>query len=141
MIVAFDIDGVLANFTKAFVQCINERFPEKALPEGYEPSNWWYTEVLTPEEIKPALAQFQSKNNIWLDMEELPGAAALRRHLATFAFRGIDVYYVTSRMKSQGGTVLAQTRTWLRRHDLTMANTSLIVMGSKKEKRIGFTNY
>ena|SRR6266566_2406079 len=135
MIVAFDIDGVIADFHEFFNQCINERFPEKAIPKGYRPTDWWYTEVLKPAEIKPALEQFQSMTNPWLDMEELPGAGQLRQHLATFAFRGIDVYYVTSRMKSNGGTTLSQTRTWLRRHGLTMANTSLIVVGSMKEKQ------
>ncbi len=45
-----DIDGVLLNFERSFVQWLNDRH-SMGLPEDYEANNWDFTEILDKEEL------------------------------------------------------------------------------------------
>lgn len=49
----FDVDGVLLNFERGFVQWLNVNFG-KNLPEDYEASSWYFDDVLTEEQCREA---------------------------------------------------------------------------------------
>ncbi len=46
----FDVDGVMLNFEKSFVSAINDYF-ELNLPEGYVPESYWFSDILSQEQV------------------------------------------------------------------------------------------
>ena len=53
----FDVDGVLLNFERAFVQWLNDH-QGLGLPEDYETTSWYFEEVMPEEECKNAWHHF-----------------------------------------------------------------------------------
>jgi 5'(3')-deoxyribonucleotidase len=132
--VAFDIDGVLARFGKAYVQTVNGIFPEKNLPEDYQPSTWFYEDVLTHEEMTTAWDAAINTPYFWRRLASYEdNVKALISFLHTFHSEFV-VYYITSRVDTPGKSAFAQTSEWLISRDLMMYNTSLLVVPESKEK-------
>lgn len=125
--IAIDIDGVLGNFTKVYIQTINELWPG-IIPAGYTPPDWYYTDKLTKEQSDFAFYTALQKENLWLSEEPLPGAAELRRTLSLLRQADIAIYYITQRPQTPGFNVLTQTNLWLDIHELRKQNTSTIVV-------------
>ena len=46
----FDVDGVMLNFEKSFVSAIKDYF-KLDLPEGYAPDSYWFSDLLTHEQV------------------------------------------------------------------------------------------
>ena len=116
MRIGFDIDGVLANFTTAFIQeTIRIAGKNLFLPEdSRNPPDWNYhlTRGYTEEEIKPVFASIAASPNFWLDLKEEPGCSTLRMCILDLQ-RFHDVYFVTNR---QGEDAKWQTEQWLLLH-------------------------
>jgi 5'(3')-deoxyribonucleotidase len=131
--ISFDIDGVLARFDKAFVAVINDLF-DKNLPADYSPNSWEYSEVLTLDEMDQAFKKIKTIRNFWHKLEHYDkNIDSLQRFLHDECHH-YDVYYITSRMDTEGESALGQTAEWLIDRDLLLYNTSLLVVRDPKEK-------
>jgi 5'(3')-deoxyribonucleotidase len=132
--VAFDIDGVLARFGKGFVQAVNSLYPKKNLPLDYEPTSWFYEEVLTKEEMDAGWNKAISTPFFWENLDSYTANVSLLKKFLLTYHRDFDVYYTTSRVNTPGDSAFAQTSRWLLYRGLLTANTSLLVVHDPKEK-------
>lgn len=133
MNIAVDIDGVLADFTSAFKEIANRRFPGK-LPDGYQPSDWMYSDVLTQNEVAEILSGVEDTVHFWSSLNPLPGASELSDAAWDLKKAGIAIYYVTNRRPTAGVHPLYQTVYWLDRQRLRWMNSSVIVVDDSKHK-------
>ena len=110
MKVSLDIDGVLANFTDRVKVISAELFPGR-IPEGYIPTDWYYSDIFSKEDLSAVFKKIGETKNFWMDSPTYPeNVSALCRFLRK---DGNDIYFVTSRAPADGLTVAAQTRIWL----------------------------
>ena len=133
-IISIDIDGVLARFDKAFVEVVNDLF-NKNLPVDYEPKDWEYSEVLTPDEMSLAFQKIKTIRNFWHKLEGYTNNIDSLQRFLHDECRHYDVYYITSRMDTEGESAFGQTAEWLIERNLLLYNTSLLVVGNPKEKQ------
>lgn len=130
--IAVDIDGVICNFTQAFAERINKLYPG-AIPEGYEPPNWDWTDVLTKEMSDATWADIDKDPDFWGYLDcYCDNAQAMHTFLREHP--EIEVYYVTARQETTGKTLLAQTIEWLDGRGLMTSNTSVITVKNGKFK-------
>lgn len=134
-IISFDIDGVLARFGRGFVRSINKLYPHKNVPLDYEPSSWFYTELLSESELKAAWEETISTKNLWRNLDAYEGNVAVLSRFLHNTHKFFDVYYITSRVDTPGNSAFSQTSEWLIDHDLLLYNTSLLVVKEAKEKQ------
>jgi uncharacterized HAD superfamily protein len=134
MNIAVDIDGVLCNFTKAFVGVLQKVFPEKQIPPDYEPEDWNYTKYLNRAEMAMAWRTLVGSENFWFNCEALPGLGQLQTFISTFRHKGINIIYCTSRSETMGDTVLVQTRNWLAQRGCMYANCTIIPVDGHDKK-------
>lgn len=127
-----DVDGVLANFTYEVARISEQLWPGR-LPPDYEPSDWYYTDVFSKADWREIWKQINLTWNFWLKMKAYPSnAGALRYFMYTQA---AELYYVTSRAKTEGTSVLTQTAVWLETRLLGGSNSAVIPVphsGNKK---------
>lgn len=58
----FDVDGVLLNFERAFVQWLNDHHGLD-LPEDYETTSWYFEEVMSEADCKQAWHHFMGSDD------------------------------------------------------------------------------
>lgn len=110
--IAIDCDGVLANFTKAYISVANKLYPG-TFEEDFVPSNWNMDDRLTPEQDKAVWAAIKSTPNFWLTLPAFSdNVGSLARWLTQQ--KGREVYIVTSRVQTEGMSIAKQTFLWLR---------------------------
>lgn len=133
-VISVDVDGVLSQFEHGWIKLVNKRFPEKNVPADFVPNDWSYSEILTPDEFKQLWPDVIATKYFW---ENLPAYGDNVRALGIF-LREMDhkynVYYITSRPDTKGGTALEQTRLWLRARRLYPEGSSIIVVRDPAEK-------
>jgi 5'(3')-deoxyribonucleotidase len=132
--VAFDIDGILASFTKGFIRVVNDIYPEKDLPHDYQPNTWSYDEVLDAWEFKQAWNKVLSTPFFWEDLAPYSANVKLLSKFLLTYHREFDSYFITSRVNTQGDSAFAQTSRWLLDYDLLTFSTSLLVVTDATEK-------
>lgn len=138
MILALDIDGVLANFNlhcaKKFIEITKEdRFPENWYmhPERLCPVwDWWFHWGYTEKQRKAVFAKMEKANPpFWYDLPIMPlvkdSLFCLNRRAM---YHGDQVYFLTHRL---GDTAKIQTERWLYQYGLAYP-TVLIVAADKK---------
>lgn len=117
MRIGLDIDGVHADFAGAFTRLI-QRVTGKNLFQPGDVKNppswdWFFLRGYTKEEVGLAWNVVKSPGSaFWLNLEELPGAAATRLVIHDM-LRWHDVYFITNR---PGQNAKWQTEQWLRAH-------------------------
>ena len=118
MRISVDLDGVLANFTGAVVGIANRLWPDKKLPDTFEPDNWGYAGALTPQEFSAVWDEILATKDFWRRLSPYPeNVQALRRFIRQEV--GVDIFYVTSRVATKtGDTLLRQCEAWLFDHEL-----------------------
>ena len=129
--IAIDCDGVLANFTFAYIEVANKLFPRR-FEGSFTESQWtsWNYAVesgrLTKKEDGQVWAKIKSTDNFWLGLDAYVGnVGSLARWL--IQQQNQDVYIVTSRSKTTGMTVAKQTDWWLRACGISPVNNYLSV--------------
>lgn len=109
--IAIDVDGVLANFTKAMIELAAKMYPGRVGPE-YEPKDWWYSDAFSKGELNELISKAHSTPNFWFTLDPYPeNVAALARWMVMQKHQ--DIYFCTSRMPSVGTTVAKQTSLWI----------------------------
>ena len=132
-IISFDIDGVLARFDRAFVALINDLF-DKNLALDYQPNSWEYEEVLTPAEMSQAFNRIKNQKNFWRNLKGYDNNIDSLQRFLHDEHKFFDVYYVTSRMDTEGESAFGQTARWLINYNLLLYNTSLLVVRDPGQK-------
>lgn len=122
MIISFDIDGVLASFTRNVLPIINEKYADRIIPSPIpldaEPTDWYYNCFgLNREDWGPIFSVIKETPDFWRR------EPAYTRNVDA-AIRYINsnpettVYFMTQRPDTAGGTAYDQTLDWLVNHGL-----------------------
>ncbi len=129
-----DVDGVIADFTGAFLREVNDLWPGK-LPINFVPPNWHWVGFLTKEEISKTWDAIKAKPNWWLSLHGYPDnvrAIALHR----IRYPGDEIFYVTARVEVAGMPAMHQTQTWLKQCGIGGLGTAVIVDNSGNKSAI-----
>jgi 5' nucleotidase, deoxy (Pyrimidine), cytosolic type C protein (NT5C) len=140
-----DIDGVLASFGAHWTDTINKIWPGK-LPEGYQPSDWNYTGVLTKEECEESWVRIKATPYFWEELPELPGIWELQDYLIDEAKKNTDpshprerdeIFFITARATTVGDPPMAQSAAWLSRRSVWPRNgfSTIISVADAKHKK------
>ena len=123
--IVFDVDGVLANFTRGFTQIANRMFGVPVVENDDQPS-WDFKETLSAKQ----------QDKIWEELKSIPGwAHSLEALIPYKTFCRInqlalknELYFVTNRfsyMRPPG----EQTVTWLMLHGISSPR---VIVSAKK---------
>jgi len=116
-----DLDGVLANFGTNVIEVVNSIWPDR-LPLDYVPQDWDYSDVFTKEDWATVWAGIKRTEDFWYREDAIQeGISALDKFLL-YTPHKIDVYFITSRARTMGDTVLAQSSRWLAKFGLWPRN-------------------
>ncbi len=131
--IAIDCDGVLADFYFGFMAVANSIQPG-AFPVGYEPltqqTDWEFEDVgvIDGSLVNKTWDVIRDKvENFWLSLPTYKKEVHELHQFLESVPNDVEVFFVTSRVPSQGLTVLAQTQKWLRRYKLLRLGSSVIV--------------
>lgn len=110
--IAIDVDGVLANFTKAFVEKANEIWPGR-LALDYEPIDWGWTDSgFSKAEIKQTWKRINATENFWLSLDaHSDNVGSLAQWMVSHANH--DIWLCTARAEGAGMTAAKQTEIWI----------------------------
>lgn len=108
-----DIDGCLANFTKAHVDLINRKFNVgMPTPTSDWPTKWdYHKDFISSKQDSEVWAQIKS-TGFWRALEPIDGALQAADYINWSRAKGEDIYFITSR---PGEFAKDQTERWLHR--------------------------
>lgn len=140
MIIAFDIDGVLADFTSNVRLIAKELWPgQNKIPDDYQgPYDWNYTDILNKEDWNQIWDQIKQTNGFWLREKEFTSNIASLRQFRKF-FPVIPVYFITSRIPTGIPPTSAkfQTELWLLQRGLiSVKEVDRVIAVSKAEEKL-----
>lgn len=117
MRIGFDIDGVLANFVKAYQHlCVQVTGKDLFVPSDvYDPPCWDWPQFrgYTDAEVSTVWAIIKRDDTFWLNLEPHENNVSALSAVLLDLERKHDVYYVTSRV---GVGAKRQTKLWLMDH-------------------------
>jgi 5'(3')-deoxyribonucleotidase len=128
--IGFDVDGVLADFTRSFVPLLI-RVTGKNL---FQPDdinnppcwNWDLHRGYTKDESRMAWAVIKESRDFWASLRTTPQVRTLRMMILDL-LRNHEVYFITNRT---GTDVKWQTELWLRQH-LQIDLPTVLISGAK----------
>ncbi len=130
--ISIDVDGVLANFTAGFARVANIIEPN-TFPTDYDAlihqTDWNFEAIgVSKALVNKTWDTIRDRvENFWLGLTTFQKEAHELHQFLESAPNDVEVFFVTSRVPSQGLTVLAQTQKWLRRYKLLRLGSSVIV--------------
>jgi len=127
--ISVDVDGVLANFTAGFARVANLIKPG-TFPSDFDPmknQDWDFNYIGKSLVNKTWDTIRDVVENFWLGLPTCQKEVHALHQFLESAPNDVEVFFVTSRVPSQGLTVLAQTQKWLRRYKLLRLGSSVIV--------------
>ena len=133
--VAIDVDGVLADFTKAFIGAVNSIWPARLKPD-FVPTDWdWTNSGLTHGEISKVWWKIKKTSNWWLGLDAYSdNVGALAMWMASRTDH--DIWLCTSRAVVAGLTCAKQTDIWVQSCGLRPVNNFMgiitVTNGNKK---------
>ncbi len=132
-VIGIDIDGVLADFTTAYVPLIQkvtgrELFPPHWRQKATFPQTWDFDldAGYTKAELSEVWKVIKTSKTFWRDLKPLEGAVTTIKHLNWLSERNTDIYFLTNRM---GTHAKSQTESWL--YQCGMANPTVILVAEK----------
>lgn len=133
MKIAFDVDGVLADFGGAFNKIINAIYGVDTIPVDYQPKDWNWSDVLTKEMQARGFELIKTLDNFWTTLKPFKeGLDAVKQAVVD----NHDVLFLTARASSGGASTTQQTRAWLRNQCGWLPGmTSIIAVGKADLKR------
>jgi hypothetical protein len=125
--IAFDVDGVLADFRTAFhaaaKRCLNRNLPDDGDPKA--------AEALEHRDVKRVWEYVSKTRNWWMTLKAYEPEQVARLYGLTRA-KGWEVFFLTNRPTSAGDTVQFQTQSWIEQHGFYLPAV-LTVPGSRGE--------
>ena len=133
MKIALDIDGVLADYVKAFVTYIRNIHPN-AIPSEWVPTEWHFdVPGLSRTQVSKLRKQMHSEEDFWLHMS--PYSQSLKTMQDFLRLHPEhDVMYLTARPYNEKNSTIAQTNMWLTKHHLHNARTTLVIVEDHTHK-------
>lgn len=132
--ISIDVDGVLADFTKAFVKVLNKSSGFEMVPSNYQPPEWNWPDRFGVGVQAAGWAMVKETKDFWLGLDPLPGARELYEFFYSGAAQKVEIYFVTARARSLGQTLAAQTRQWIETHVGWANNWNVITVDSSDKK-------
>jgi hypothetical protein len=128
-----DLDGCLANFTKAYAKALIEGTGKNYLPPTWEtdpnfPQTWnWHWDAGYDKGLCAKIwVEVVEGKGFWQNLEPLDGAEASLKQLNRLAKQGHDVYFITHR---SGVKAKQQTELWLQEYG--METPTVLLTGRK----------
>lgn len=120
--IGIDVDGVLADFNRAFIDYIPRVTGRDLFPTGYVPTTWNYPEALgyTGAEVSKVWEGIKADDSFWRFLPAYPDTVRMLSFLAATTH---DIYFITNR---PGRTAKTQTERWLQIHGFDRPPTVLI---------------
>lgn len=134
MRIAFDMDGVLSNFTANVILVANDIWPGK-IPLDYNgPYDWDYTDILTKKEWGTIWDRIKTIPNFWLRQ---PAIEKNVEELKEFRMvNSSPIWFITSRQATGGVSALYQTQLWLLQRQLIgVSDTPKVIAVAKPEEK------
>lgn len=133
--VAFDIDGVLADFHAAYRATLIDVSGRDLIPAREQPPCWDYAQTYgyTAEEDTRAWERINRSPTFWVNLNPLPAAKGFLRQIQRWldACGEREVYFVTSRT---GVALKRQTEQWL--HDHGIQYPSVVVTSATNKAAV-----
>src|SRR5581483_8044325 len=131
-VVAIDLDGVVCDFARRFAEIA--RAEGFAVPDGYVPRDWHFSDVLTRAELDRCWRAAMAVEDFWLTVSPYLDSLCLRNLFGDF-----QVYWLTARSQSAGAPLLWQVQTWLKRARLGgeewgARHSTTVIVGRPNEK-------
>lgn len=101
MKIGVDIDGVLADFCKAFKSLIGK-------PDADDPTDWEWTNVCSKQEFDAGFKKLSNIPNFWLKLDKMPHTSLLPALCENH-----EVIFITNRAECPGKSLQCQTELWL----------------------------
>lgn len=128
MIIGVDVDGVLADFNRDYIEKVidlsgRDLFPARPfdIPCWSYPEHYGYTR----REVSEVWTQIKLSANFWVNLQGYPSTEGFLEFLDSLDGNN-DIYFVTSRV---GIRVKHQTETWLYEHGF---NKPTVLISSEK---------
>jgi hypothetical protein len=117
-----DVDGVIADFTGAFIREVNNIWPGR-FPVDYQPIEWHWIPESDEDRVWKVV---KNKPNWWLSLQAYPENI---RAIALHRIRHPDdeLFFVTARVSTKGMPPMHQTQIWLNQCGIGGIGTSVIV--------------
>lgn len=128
MIIGVDVDGVLADFNRDYIEKVIEVSGRDVFPaRPFDIPCWSYPEHYgyTKKEVSAAWEAIKASRNFWVNLMGYPATEGFLDFLDSID-KDNDVYFVTSRV---GVNVKVQTETWLYEHGM---NRPTVLISSEK---------
>lgn len=117
MTIGIDIDGVVANFAKRFSEVLRDIYGERVplITTGEQILAWHWEDWcgLTKDEVEKGWEKLARTENFWETLDILDDEdfnALLSAYIESP--KDLQIYFVTSRVRSKGNKVVAQTINW-----------------------------
>jgi hypothetical protein len=136
MKIGFDVDGVLADFIKAFGDIARNVYGRKRIPENFVPTDWNFGNLLTKEELAETWKEVENTKDYWYNVPPITKSKSLAYWLDQC---DADIWFITARTPSNGRSVAKQTKAWLFEKqgiDSSMYAGIIPVIHSKDKKAI-----
>ncbi len=141
--ISFDVDGILADFNRAFAKVLNSIEPGCCVPDNPQPTTWFWTDLLPDEKARKKLfneawRKIDAQPYFWYNqLNPLPDAEVLSDWLGDGGARGRIVYFVTNRQDTCGDVPAAiQTKMWLRRFGMWSDHCTVLAVKDKLNKKV-----
>lgn len=110
--IGVDVDGVLADFNRAFIPRLIQTTGRDLFGPGYVPTTWDYPQAAgyTQEEIDLTWRLIKDSQTFWAGLHSYPDTSKSMALLADRIYTGDDVYFITAR---SGVNAKWQTECWL----------------------------
>lgn len=133
--IALDLDGVFTNFHYSFSQVANKLFGTPIIEDINEVKayNWWdWNYPLTKDQHKLVWKEIDKNvEDFWFNLKPLVTDPIFRK-MEYLEDKGFNFFFVTSRRKTAGKSVLVQTRGWIKKK--TFMEHFSVIPSTKKGK-------
>ncbi|SHJ92164.1 5' nucleotidase, deoxy (Pyrimidine), type C protein (NT5C) [Geosporobacter subterraneus DSM 17957] len=114
--IMLDLDGVLANFTKIFLETAHDMFQTPLVPSV---NHWNYSEAgigLTKEMTRQVWECVLQRENLWEKLEPIAEEEDLALLREMVGDPNYEFYAITARPQTPGRPVILQCCNWLEKH-------------------------